>query len=203
MSTMKTTTDRVADEARLAELRAELARRAEAEGLVEVAYRTLDTSIGPLLLAATPVGLVRIAFAREGFDQVLESLADRVGPRVLAAPARLDRAAVELDDYLAGRRHDFDVALDLRLSGGFRRRVLERLRAVGYGRTVSYASLAADVGNPKAVRAVGSACATNPLPVVVPCHRVLRSDGALGGYLGGLDVKATLLELERAGAPGT
>lgn len=187
-----------ADVARLAALRADLARRAEAEGLIEVAYRTMDTDIGPVLLAGTPVGLVRVAFAREGFDAVLESLAQRVGPRMLEAPARLDRAAAELEEYLGGRRRAFDVGLDLRLASGFRQRVLERLRGVGYGRTVSYATLAADVGNPKAVRAVGSACATNPLPVVVPCHRVLRSDGTLGGYLGGLDVKVALLALERA-----
>jgi methylated-DNA-[protein]-cysteine S-methyltransferase len=180
-------------------LRAGLVLAAQAEGILDVAYRTVDTPVGPLLLAATEQGLVRVAYPVQDHDAVLQDLADRISPRVLAAPARLDPAARELDDYFAGRRHDFDLPLDWRLARGFRATVLHHLATeVAYGRTASYAALAALAGNPKAVRAVGTACATNPLPVVVPCHRVLRTDGALGGYIGGLDAKATLLTLEKA-----
>jgi methylated-DNA-[protein]-cysteine S-methyltransferase len=182
----------------LARLRARLTRRAEEQNLLDVAYRTVDTPVGPLLLAATPLGLVRVAYARQNHDAVLAELAGQISPRILLAPARLDDAARQLDDYFGHRRHGFDLPLDLRLAHGFRRTVLEHLPEVGYGRTVSYAQLAAEVGNPRAVRAVGSACATNPLPVVIPCHRVLRSDGMLGGYLGGVEVKRTLLDLEHA-----
>jgi len=117
---------------------------------------------------------------------------------VLHAPARLAPAARQLEEYFSGHRTAFDLPLDLRLSGGFRRDVLTRLREVAYGTTASYASLAAAAGSPRAVRAVGTACATNPLPVVVPCHRVVRSDGALGGYVGGAEAKRTLLTLEAA-----
>ena len=168
-------------------------------GLIDVAYRTLDTPIGPLLLAATDDGLVRIAFDAEDHDAVLEALAERISPRILRAPGRLDRAAAELDEYFGGRRRDFDLPLDWRLSQGFRLSVLRRLvDDVGYGRTATYSRLAELVGNARAVRAVGSACATNPLPVIVPCHRVVRADGGMGGYLGGLDAKRLLLDLERA-----
>ena len=180
-------------------LRARLAAAAEAEGILDVAYRTVDTPVGPLLLAATEQGLVRVAYPNQGHEAVLQALADRVSPRVLLAPARLDPVARQLDDYFAGRRRRFDVPLDWRLSTGFRSRVLHHLATdVDYGRTASYAALAALAGNPKAVRAVGSACATNPLPVVVPCHRVVRSDGAIGNYAGGVEAKRTLLELEAA-----
>lgn len=186
------------DPARLARLHDALGATAAARGALDVAYRTIDSPLGSLLLAATEAGIVRIAFASEGHDAVLESLATRVSPRILRAPARLDTAAAELDEYFAGRRTAFDLPLDLSLARGFRRMVLERLRAIGYGRTESYAEVAVAAGSPRAVRAVGSACATNPLPVVVPCHRVLRSDGGLGGYLGGLDAKRALLALEAA-----
>ena len=143
-------------------------------GLIDVAYRTLDTPIGPLLLAATDDGLVRIAFDAEDHDAVLEALAERISPRILRAPGRLDRVAAELDEYFDGRRRDFDLPLDWRLSHGFRLSVLRRLvDDVGYGRTATYSRLAELVGNARAVRAVGSACATNPLPVIVPCHRVV------------------------------
>jgi len=164
--------------------------------LLDVGYRVVDSPIGPLLLAATGLGLVRVAFATEDHDQVLADLADRVSPRVLRAPSRLDRAARELDEYFSGRRTRFDFALDFQLSRGFRRLVLDELTRIAYGATASYAEVASAVGSPKAVRATGTACATNPLPVVVPCHRVLRSDGSLGGYLGGLGTKRTLLDLE-------
>ena len=179
-------------------LRAELNRRAEERELLDVAYRTVDTPVGTLLLAATPAGLVRVAYDREDHDAVLAALAERISPRILLAPGRLDDAARQLDDYFAHRRHAFQLPVDLRLARGFRRTVLERLPHVGYGHTVSYAELAADVGNPGAVRAVGTACATNPLPLVIPCHRVVRSDGTPGAYIGGADVKRTLLRLEHA-----
>jgi len=180
-------------------LRARLSAAADAEGILDVAYRTVDTPVGPLLLAATEQGLVRVAYPNQGHDAVLQALADRVSPRVLHAPARLDPVARQLDDYFAGRRRRFDVPLDWRLSVGFRSTVLHHLATdVAYGRTASYAALAALAGSPRAVRAVGTACATNPLPVVVPCHRVVRSDGAIGNYAGGVDAKRTLLALEAA-----
>ena len=180
-------------------LRGRLAAAAEAEGILDVAYRTVDTPVGPLLLAATEQGLVRVAYPNQGHDAVLQALADRISPRVLHAPARLDPVARQLDDYFAGRRRRFDVPLDWRLSTGFRSTVLHHLATdVDYGRTASYAALAALAGNPRAVRAVGTACAMNPLPVVVPCHRVVRSDGAIGNYAGGVEAKRTLLDLEAA-----
>lgn len=182
----------------MADLRARLAERADELTLLDIAYRTIDSPVGPLLLAATETGLVRVAFESEGFDTVLESLATRVSPRVLQAPRRLDTAAAELDEYFAGTRRAFDLPLDLTLSSGFRQVVQRYLPHIGYGHTQTYTEVAETVGSPRAVRAVGTACATNPLPVVVPCHRVLRSDGSMGGYLGGLDAKRTLLELEGA-----
>lgn len=186
------------DDADLAALHARLVDRAQDAGLVDVAYRTVDSPVGPLLLATTESGLVRVAFAREGFDAVLETLAVRIGSRVLEIPARLDRVAGELEEYFAGRRRAFDLPLDFSLSAGFRSTVQHYLPQIGYGTTQSYREVAEHVGNPRAVRAVGTACATNPLPVVVPCHRVLRSDGTLGGYLGGPEAKSTLLTLEHA-----
>lgn len=182
----------------LSRLHARLGAAAEAAGLLDVAYRTVDTPVGPLLLAATPTGLVRVAYEREGFDAVLATLASRVSPRVLQAPQRLDPAARELEEYFGGRRTTFDLPLDLTLSSGFRQTVQRYLPQIGYGRTATYGEVARIVGNPRAGRAVGTACATNPLPVVVPCHRVLRGDGALGGYLGGPEAKSTLLRLEQA-----
>jgi methylated-DNA-[protein]-cysteine S-methyltransferase len=176
--------------------------RAERDGLIDVAYATADSPIGPLLVAATEAGLVRLAFALEDADAVLQELATRIAPRVVASPARLDGARRELDEYFAGRRDHFELALDWRLSSGFRKTVLEHLYAdVGYGQTVSYLELATMVGNPKASRAVGTAMATNPIPIVVPCHRVLRTGGQLGGYGGGLATKVKLLELESGATP--
>lgn len=186
------------DDDRLARLRARLANSAAAEGLLDVAYRTVDSPIGPLLIAATGTGLVRVAFAAEGHDHVLQDLADRLSPRLLRAPHRLDAAARELDEYFAGTRRAFDLDLDWSLARGFRAEVLHHLPEIAYGRTASYAAVAELAGRPRAVRAVGTACATNPLPIVVPCHRVVRSDGSLGGYLAGPDAKATLLSLEAA-----
>lgn len=184
-----------ADAPTLARLHRRLERAAQDADLLDVAYRTLDTAIGRLLLASTPLGLVRVAFL-SGDEDVLATLAQRVSPRILHAPARLDDAATEIEEYLAGRRTEFDLPLDLRLAGGFRRQVIEHLREIRYGRRESYATVAAAVGSPRAVRAVGSACARNPLPVVIPCHRVVRTDGSFGQYAGGMAAKATLLELE-------
>ncbi|WP_228393244.1 methylated-DNA--[protein]-cysteine S-methyltransferase [Ornithinicoccus hortensis] len=175
-----------------------LGAAAEAEGLLDVAYRTVDSPVGPLLLAATPTGLVRVAYEVEGFDAVLTTLAARISPRVLRSSRRLDAAARELEEYFDRRRTTFDLPLDLSLSSGFRQVVQRYLPQIAYGHTATYGQVARDVGNPRASRAVGTACATNPLPVVVPCHRVLRGDGSLGGYLGGPEAKRTLLGLERA-----
>ncbi len=185
-------------DAEMAELRARLAAEADTAGFLDVAYRTLDTPVGELLLAATPVGLVRVAYDTEGRDAVLRVLATKVSSRILNAPTRLDDTARQLDEYFAGRRQQFELPLDLSLSAGFRRTVLTYLPAIEYGHTASYQSVAEGVHNAKAVRAVGTACATNPLPIVIPCHRVIRSDGALGAYLGGPDTKRRLLDLEAA-----
>ncbi|MEL4356811.1 MULTISPECIES: methylated-DNA--[protein]-cysteine S-methyltransferase [unclassified Luteococcus] len=165
---------------------------------LQIFHHTVDSPIGPLLLVATEAGLVRVAFAGEGFPTVLEGVTRTLDARPVEDPSRLGAAARQLEEYFAGTRRTFDLPLDRRLSTGFRRTVQDRLSSIGYGQTRTYAQLAEEVGNPRAVRAVGSACATNPLPVVVPCHRVLRSNGSLGGYLGGLGAKAALLALESA-----
>jgi methylated-DNA-[protein]-cysteine S-methyltransferase len=182
----------------LRRLHERLIAAAAADGILDITYRTLETPVGPLLLAATERGLVRIAYANEGHDRVLHDLSDRVSPRILHASQRLDPVARELDEYFAGRRERFDLPLDWQLTRGFRSMVLRQLPEIRYGHTASYGSIAQLVGNPKAVRAVGSACATNPLPIVVPCHRVVRSDGSLSGYVGGVDAKRALLALESA-----
>jgi methylated-DNA-[protein]-cysteine S-methyltransferase len=184
------------DDDDLLTLRADLAVRAGQADVLDVAYRSIDSPVGPLLVASTVAGLVRVAFELEDFDVVLQSLAEKLSPRILLAPLRLDLVVRELDEYFAGQRHQFNLALDHSLSGGFRRQVLGYLPAIAYGRTASYAAVAAAVGNPRAVRAVGTACATNPLPLVVPCHRVVRSDGQLGAYRGGAEAKQLLRELE-------
>jgi methylated-DNA-[protein]-cysteine S-methyltransferase len=179
-------------------LHAQLAARADSAGLLDLAYRTIDSPVGRLLLAATPVGLVRVAFASEDLDQVLAALASQISPRILNAPRRLDEAARELDEYFSGVRRQFDLPLDFQLSSGFRRAVLSQLPSIGYGQTASYAQVAAAAGYPRAFRAAGTACALNPLPVVVPCHRVVKSDGSLGRYRGGPAAKQLLLNLEGA-----
>ncbi|MDC7120534.1 methylated-DNA--[protein]-cysteine S-methyltransferase [Cellulomonas fimi] len=180
----------------LTRLHADLVARATADGLLDVAYRTVDSPVGPLLLARTPAGVVRVAFAVQDHERVLQDLAERVSPRVLEAPRALDDVARELDEYFAGARLTFDVPVDLRLTAGFRRSVVEHLPDIPYGRTASYAQVAASAGSPRAVRAVGTACALNPVPLVVPCHRVVRSDGTPGRYAGGDAAKQALLELE-------
>ena len=171
--------------------------RAEAEGLVDVAYAETDTPVGRLLVAATPRGLVRVSFRGEPADQVLAELSERISPRVLLVPAKLDEVRRELDQYFEGRRRRFELPLDWALtSSEFRRRVLERTAEVPYGETISYRDAAAAAGNERAVRAAGTALGANPIPIVVPCHRVLRTGGELGGYGGGLEAKRYLLDLE-------
>jgi methylated-DNA-[protein]-cysteine S-methyltransferase len=182
--------------AALDRLHERLVAEAARAGLVDVAYRVVDSPVGSLLLAATEAGLVRVAFETEGHDAVVDELAAQISPRVLRAPARLDPAARELDDYFGRRRRSFDVPLDLRLAKGFRREVLGTLRTIGYGATMSYGEIAEATGHPRAMRAVGTACAMNPLPIVIPCHRVIRADGTEGNYAGGQERKHTLLTLE-------
>jgi methylated-DNA-[protein]-cysteine S-methyltransferase len=186
------------DPGTLLRLRHGLGLAADAEGLLDVAYTTIDSPVGALLLAATPKGLVRVAYDIEDHDRVLDTLAQRLSPRVLRAPKRLDVAARELDEYFSRQRRVFDLPLDLSLSMGFRQLVQRHLPEIGYGQTRTYKQVAELVGNPKAFRAVGTACATNPLPVVVPCHRVLPANGTPGGYVGGTGAKKTLLSLEAA-----
>jgi len=179
-----------------------IAELAAAAGLLDVAYARLDSPLGPLLLAATPAGLVRIAYVDGGEEAaVLASLAARVSPRVLAAPRKLDQPRRELDEYFEGRRRSFDFALDWGLTGDFARRVLTATAAIPYGSVRSYREVAELAGSPRGSRAAGNALGSNPLPIVVPCHRVLRSSGALGGYTGGVERKQTLLAIERGQLP--
>ncbi len=184
------------DPATMTGLHAVLAAAAEREELLDVAYRIVDSPFGPLLVAATPLGLVRVAFEREDHDAVLARLAVELSPRILESNPRTDAVARQLDEYFAGERRAFDVLLDHQLVHGFRRDVVAHLCDIEYGTTESYAAVAGAVGNPKAVRAAGSACSHNPIPVVVPCHRVVRSDGTIGHYLGGTEMKAALLAME-------
>jgi methylated-DNA-[protein]-cysteine S-methyltransferase len=178
------------------DLRDGLALEASRRGMLDVAYRVVDSPVGSLLLAATEEGLVRLAFEQQDHDAALEELAEKVSPRVLRSPARLDDVARELEEYFAGRRTEFDVRLDLTLTSGFRRIVVEVLQGIEFGHTRSYAEVAQEAGSPRAVRAVGTACARNPVPVVVPCHRVVRSDGSAGQYAGGAETKSRLLRME-------
>jgi methylated-DNA-[protein]-cysteine S-methyltransferase len=179
------------------ELGRQLAERAHAEELLDVAYATVDSPLGPLVVAATPRGLVRVAYTESRTDAgVLEELARKVSPRVLEAPARLDAVRRELDEYFEGRRSDFDLPLDWALTRGFTSRVLQATARIAFGSTSTYAEVASHAGSPRAVRAAGNALGANPLPVVVPCHRVLRTGGGIGGYTGGLERKEYLLRLE-------
>jgi methylated-DNA-[protein]-cysteine S-methyltransferase len=173
-----------------------LAERATKDGLLDVAYTTTDSPYGQLLLATTPRGLVRVGLPNQDADELLVELADRVSPRVLEAPSQLDEARRELDLYFEGKLTDFDLPLDWRLSKDFRRKVLRAIARIPYGQTRSYTQMATSAGNERAVRAAGTACGSNPIPIVVPCHRVLRTSGALGGYGGGLPMKEGLLRLE-------
>jgi methylated-DNA-[protein]-cysteine S-methyltransferase len=174
----------------------ELRERAAAEGLLDVAYTTTDSPFGTLLLARTPHGLVRIGLPNEEFEPILVDLAGRISPRVLEDPAGLDRERREIDTYFEGRAHDIVLPIDWQLSHGFHLRARQGIAAIPWGETRTYTDLARGAGNERAVRAAGSACSRNPIPLVVPCHRVLRSDGSLGGYAGGLEMKQRLLEME-------
>ncbi len=173
-----------------------LTEHAAEEGLLDVAYTTTDSPFGPLLLAKTPHGLVRVGLPNQDSDALLTDLATRVSPRVLEAPAQLEEARRELDLYFEGKLTDFDLPLDWQLSRDFRRRVLRAIARIPYGQTRSYTEMARSAGNERAVRAAGTACGSNPIPLIVPCHRVLRTGGALGGYGGGLPMKEGLLRLE-------
>jgi methylated-DNA-[protein]-cysteine S-methyltransferase len=175
----------------------DLTEPAATAGLLDVAYATLDSPLGRLLLATTPQGLIRIAYIDHADrDAVLEQLAAKVSPRVLAAPRRLDEPRRELDEYFAGRRRNFEIPLDWRLTRGFGRRVLEATARIPYGATATYKQMASAAGNERASRAAGNALGSNPIPIVVPCHRILHSDGGLGGYTGGLEKKRRLLAVE-------
>jgi methylated-DNA-[protein]-cysteine S-methyltransferase len=173
------------------------AERAAAEGLLDVAYASADSPLGPLFVATTPRGLVRVAYSESRTESdVVEELARKVSPRVLEAPARLDEVRRELDEYFEGRRTDFDLPIDWALAPGFTGKVLHETASIEFGRTSTYAEVATRAGSPRAVRAAGNALGANPMPVVVPCHRVLRTGGALGGYTGGVERKEFLLRLE-------
>ena len=175
-----------------------LSDRVAGQGLVDISYALLDSPFGELLLAASEQGLLRLAFPEEDEDSVLERLAARVSPRIVQAPAQLDRIRRELDEYFEGRRRAFELPLDWTLVGPFGRRVLGATAQIPYGRVSTYTEVAAEAGSPRGSRAAGNALGANPIPIVVPCHRVLRGSGALGGYAGGLPRKQFLLELEGA-----
>jgi methylated-DNA-[protein]-cysteine S-methyltransferase len=172
------------------------ALRAASEGVADITYTTIHSPLGELLLAATRRGLVRIAYVDGDSDLVLEDLVRRISPRVVEASAFLDPVRRELDEYFAGRRRHFDAPLDWKLIGGFGRRVLRATVAVPYGSVSSYAGVARRAGSPAAARAAGNALGANPMPIVIPCHRILHSGGGLGGYTGGIERKRYLLELE-------
>ncbi len=178
-----------------------VSERAAEEGLADISYAPVDSPFGTLHAAITKRGLVRVAFPEESVESVLERLARGLSPRIVEAPASLDPVKRELDEYFAGRRRTFDLALDWALIAPFGRRVLKMTAAIPYGGHLSYAEIAAEAGSPRGARAAGNALGANPIPIVIPCHRVLRSGGALGGYGGGLERKRFLLELEGAFTP--
>ena len=176
----------------------DLTEAAATAGLLDVAYATLDSPVGRLLVAVTPRGLVRLAYLDAGEEEtsVLEQLASTVSPRVLAAPRKLDEPRRELDQYFAGRRQQFELPLDWQLTRGFGRRVLEATARIPFGATATYKQVATEAGNARAYRAAGNALGSNPIPIIVPCHRILHSGGGLGGYTGGLERKRVLLAVE-------
>ena len=184
------------DEQALERARAGLVARAEAEGLVEVAYATLDSPYGELFVAATDRGVVKLGLPNLGTDGALEQLAAEISPRVLEAPARLDPARRELDAYFNGELRRFETPVDWRLSRGFTDKVLHVVARIPYGRTLSYGDVAEKAGNPRAFRAAGTACGANPVPLIVPCHRVVQAGGRPGNYGGGPEMKRGLLEME-------
>jgi methylated-DNA-[protein]-cysteine S-methyltransferase len=179
----------------------ELTQRAEAEGLIDVAYERHDSPHGSIVVAATHDGLVRIGLPIEDEDAVLDELAHRISGRVLRAPrTAVNQTRQQLDEYFQRRRTEFHLILDWQLTSGFRRHVLAATAQIPYGHTASYTDVAALAGSPGAVRAAGTALATNPLPIVIPCHRVLKSSGQLGAYRGGPEAKAQLIALEQGEA---
>jgi methylated-DNA-[protein]-cysteine S-methyltransferase len=176
-----------------------LAERAASEGLLDVSYATSDTPLGEVLVAATPRGIVRLALPNHERDDVLAEIAAEISPRILEHPAALDEARRELEQYFEGRRRRFELSLDWRLSSpGFRRKVLRATARIPYGETTTYGEMALAAGSPNAYRAAGSALGSNPIPLIVPCHRVLLSGGAVGNYGGGPEMKEFLLRLEGA-----
>jgi methylated-DNA-[protein]-cysteine S-methyltransferase len=176
------------------------AARALDEELVDVAYAHADSPVGELLLATTPRGLVTVSYVDFGSeDETLARIAARLSPRVLEAPARLDDVRRQLDDYFEGRRRDFELAIDWGLVGDFGRRVLGRTARIPYGSVATYGEVARAIGSPRAARATGNALGANPMPIVVPCHRVVASGGKVGGYTGGIGRKELLLTLEQGG----
>jgi len=177
-------------------LRAGLARRASDEGLLDVAYATYDSPLGSLTVVVTPRGLVRLNYPGETLQQQLDELAARISPRVLRAPERTDDVRRQLDDYFEGRARDFHLPIDWRLVRGFAGDVLRATARIPFGAVSSYRDIAAEAGSPRAYRAAGNALGSNPIPIIVPCHRVLHAGGGLGGYTGGLDRKRYLLRLE-------
>lgn len=172
----------------------DLAALAEREGLLDIGIATMDSPIGELLLASTPVGLVRVSFF--GHDETLEDLSARISPRIIDAPKRLDPVRRQLDEYFDGRRQAFDIPIDWSLVGEWGRKILAACARIPFGEVRTYGDMAAAAGSPKASRAAGTALGHNPVPVVVPCHRVLRAGGAMGGYTGGVHIKEHLLRLE-------
>lgn len=177
-------------------LRAALARRAADDGLLDVAYGTYESPLGPLTVFVTPHGLVRLSYPGEPVDSQLDELAALISPRILAAPERTDEVRRQLDGYFGGTRRDFELRIDWRLLRGFRGQVLKATARIPFGSVSSYREIATRAGSPNAYRAAGNALGSNPVPIVVPCHRVLHAGGGLGGYTGGLERKRFLLELE-------
>jgi methylated-DNA-[protein]-cysteine S-methyltransferase len=169
--------------------------RADDAKLLDVAYGYVDTPFGRYLAATTPRGLVMLSFDADD-DEALEELSRRVSPRVLEAPGKLDELRRELDEYFEGERHDFDIPLDWQLTSGFMQKVLRATAKIPYGAVATYREMATRAGNPRAVRAAGNALGANPIPIVVPCHRVVRTGGSVGNYGGGPDMKRALLQLE-------
>lgn len=180
------------------------AARADREGMIDVAYAMVDSPLGPLLALGTERGLLMLSYTDESVDARLERVAARISPRILEAPGRLDAARRELDEYFSGTRRGFGIPIDWSLVSGYARAVLEATSAIPYGGAMSYGEVSAAAGNPRGARATGNALGSNPIPIVIPCHRVVRSGGSIGGYTGGLDRKRFLLALEggRAGGPG-
>jgi methylated-DNA-[protein]-cysteine S-methyltransferase len=181
-----------------AALAARTTARAADEGIAQIAYARVDSPVGTLVAVTTQRGLARIAYELEngGLDSILDDVALRLSPAIVEAPGRLDPVRRELEEYFEGRRQAFDIALDWALTTGFRRRVLQQCARIPFGATSTYKEMAIAAGSPRAFRAAGGALGSNPIPIIVPCHRVLASGGGLGGYTGGLDRKRRLLSIE-------